>query len=91
MLHLTDPHLFAGADGELRGTVTAATLQRVLDHYTAGDWHAKRVLVTGDLIQDDSPEAYERFRELMLPLNLRIHCVPGNHDIRDLMRPVCCR
>jgi Icc protein len=91
VLHLTDPHLFAGADGELRGTVTAATLQRVLDHYTAGDWHAKRVLVTGDLIQDDSAEAYERFRELMLPLNLRIHCVPGNHDIRDLMRPVCCR
>ena len=91
MLHLTDPHLFAGADGELRGTVTAATLQRVLDHYTAGDWHAKRVLVTGDLIQDDSPEAYERFRELMLPLDLRVHCVPGNHDIRDLMYPACCR
>jgi len=49
------------------------------------------VLVTGDIIQDDSAEAYERFRDLMLPLNLRIHCVPGNHDIRDLMRPVCCR
>ena len=49
------------------------------------------MLVTGDIIQDDSAEAYERFRNLMLPLNLRIHCVPGNHDIRDLMRPVCCR
>jgi len=49
------------------------------------------VLVTGDLIQDDSPEAYERFRDLMLPLDLRVHCVPGNHDIRDLMKAVCCR
>jgi len=49
------------------------------------------VLVTGDLIHDDSPEAYERFRDLMLPLDLRVHCVPGNHDIRDLMRAVCCR
>jgi Icc protein len=49
------------------------------------------VLVTGDLIQDDTPEAYDRFRELMLPLNLRVHCVPGNHDIRNLMRQVCCR
>lgn len=83
--------MFANADGELRGTVTAATLQRVLDHYEAGDWRAQRVLVTGDLIQDDSAEAYDRFRDLMLPLNLRVHCVPGNHDIRDLMRPVCCR
>lgn len=26
----------------------------------------------------------------MLPLNLRMHCVPGNHDVRDLMRQVCC-
>jgi Icc protein len=63
----------------------------VLDHYNAGDWRAQRVLVTGDLIQDDTPEAYDRFRELMLPLNLRVHCVPGNHDIRNLMRQVCCR
>jgi len=63
----------------------------VLDHYNAGDWRAQRVLVTGDLIQDDTPEAYDRFRDLMLPLNLRVHCVPGNHDIRNLMRQVCCR
>ena len=48
-------------------------------------------MITGDLIQDDSAEAYERFRELLLPLNMRMHCVPGNHDVRDLMRPVCSR
>lgn len=81
--------MFAEPDGELRGTVTAASLQTVLDHYQAGDWRAKRVLVTGDLIQDDSPGAYDRFRDLLLPLNLRVHCVPGNHDIRDLMQTVC--
>lgn len=83
--------MFADADGELRGTVTQASLQQVLDHYIAGDWRAERALITGDLIQDDSAEAYERFRELLLPLNMRMHCVPGNHDIRDLMRPVCSR
>ena len=71
--------------------VTADSLQRVLDHYTASDWRAQRVLVTGDLIQDDSEMAYARFREFLLPLKLRIHCVPGNHDVRDLMRPVCGR
>ncbi len=27
----------------------------------------------------------------MLPLKLRVHCVPGNHDVRDLMKPVCGR
>lgn len=81
--------MFADPDGELRGTVTAESLQRVLDHYDAGDWRADRVLITGDLIQDDSAEAYARFRELLLPLNMRMHCVPGNHDIRELMRAVC--
>ncbi len=90
-MHLTDPHLFADADGDLRGTVTQDSLQRVLDHYQAGDWRADRVLITGDLIQDDSAAAYDRFRELFLPLNMRMHCLPGNHDIRDLMRPICNR
>lgn len=83
--------MFADADGDLRGTVTQESLQRVLDHYQAGDWRADRALITGDLIQDDSAEAYDRFRELLLPLNIRMHCVPGNHDIRELMRPICSR
>jgi Icc protein len=90
-LHLTDPHLFADPAGELRGTATADSLQQVLDHYNAGDWRASRALITGDLIQDDSKEAYDRFRELLLPLNMRMHCVPGNHDVRDLMRLACVR
>lgn len=49
------------------------------------------MLVTGDLIHDDSEMAYTRFRDLLLPLRLRVHCVPGNHDVRDLMQPVCSR
>ncbi len=81
--------MFADVSGELRGTVTAETLQQVLDHYSAGDWRAERVLVTGDLIQDDSAGAYERFREFLLPLKLRVHCVPGNHDIRAMMQETC--
>ena len=91
VLQLTDPHLFADVDGELRGTNTQASLARVLAHYQDSDWRADRVIMTGDLIQDDTAEAYQRFRDLLLPLDLRVHCVPGNHDIRDLMRAVCCR
>lgn len=91
VLHLTDPHLFADPSGELRGTVTADSLRRVLDHYQSGDWRAERVLITGDLIQDDSPEAYKRFRDALGPLNLRMHCVPGNHDVRELMIEACQR
>lgn len=41
--------------------------------------------MTGDLIQDDSREAYVRFCELLTPLGLPVHCVPGNHDVRAFM------
>ena len=42
--------------------------------------------MTGDIIQDDSAEAYDQFRMLTEPMNMPILCVPGNHDVRDLMR-----
>lgn len=86
VLHLTDPHLFADPDGNLRGTVTFASLSAVLAHYRAGDWHADIVVVTGDLIQDDSAKSYEHFRDLLGGLDLPVYCLPGNHDVRALMR-----
>ena len=83
--------MFADPEGSLRGTNTRASLEKVIADYSARDWRAHRVVVTGDIIQDDSAEAYDTFRDLLLPLKLRTHCVPGNHDVRDLMKPICCR
>lgn len=72
--------------GSLRGTVTQASLRAVLEHYQNGDWRADIVMVTGDLIQDDSILAYEKFCELLSTLALPVYCVPGNHDVRESMR-----
>ena len=85
-MHLTDPHLFADTGGDLRGTVTYSSLYAVLEHYRKSDWHADLVVVTGDLIQDDSAGAYEHFRKLLGELGLPVYCVPGNHDVRSLMQ-----
>jgi len=85
-LHITDPHLFADPTESLRGTVTHASLCDVLAHIRSADWSADFIAMTGDVIQDDSQGAYERFRELFEPLDLPVFCVPGNHDVRDLMR-----
>jgi Icc protein len=70
----------------LRGTVTLSSLRDVLEHIKSADWPADFVAMTGDVIQDDSRAAYQHFRELLEPLGLPVLCVPGNHDIRDLMR-----
>jgi Icc protein len=84
-LHVTDPHLFAEPDAELRGTNTCLTLQAVLDHIHAEGWTADAVALTGDLIQDDTRGAYKRVRDMFEPLELPVYCVPGNHDVRALM------
>lgn len=86
VLHLTDPHLFADKAGELRGTATYAALRRVIAHYRASGWQADVAALTGDLIQDDSAGAYAHCRELLTGLNIPVHCVPGNHDVRSMMR-----
>lgn len=59
---------------------------RVLDDYRQSGWQADFVAVTGDLIQDDSAEAYVHFREVFGALGLPVLCVPGNHDVRALMK-----
>ena len=86
VLHLTDPHLFADSDSSLRGIVTHSSFCRVLAHIEQCAWPADLISVTGDLIQDDSRAAYDRFCELMRPLGLPVYCIPGNHDVRALMR-----
>jgi Icc protein len=85
-LHLTDPHLFADTGGNLRGTVTYSSLSAVLDHYFDSGWRADLIVVTGDLVQDDSPGAYDHFCQLLGAMQLPVYCVPGNHDVRALMR-----
>jgi len=86
VLHLTDPHLFADPHGALRGAVTYDTLQRVLAHYRESGFRADFVALTGDIVQDDSAEAYVHCRELLASLDLPVLCVPGNHDVRYRMR-----
>lgn len=86
VLQLTDPHLFADRTAELRGLETWQSLSDVVDHYERGDWRADLVFLTGDLVQDDSREAYRNLRIVVDRLGLPVHVVPGNHDIPDLLR-----
>lgn len=88
ILQVTDPHLYAEADGSLRGTVTAESLKAVVDHIGRQEWPADFVAVTGDIVQDDSAGAYARFKDLLASIRLPVHCIPGNHDVPRLMQAV---
>lgn len=86
VLQLTDPHLFADRERALRDTVTWESLSAAIEHYRSGAWQADLVYLTGDLVQDDSRQAYQNVRALVDEIGLPVHVVPGNHDVPELMR-----
>ena len=84
VLHLTDPHLFADRSGSLRGTVTYDTLQSVIEHYSQRDFEADLIALTGDIIQDDSAEAYVHCSKLLSP---PMRLMPSGSSVRVKDRP----
>lgn len=82
IVQLTDPHLFADRDARLLNINTDASLQAVLQdiksHYPKPDL----LLATGDIAQDGSLTAYQRFLELAATIPAPLRGLPGNHDIR---------
>ena len=80
LVQLTDSHLFADADGSLLGLNTAKSLQSVIERVRAEQPQVDLLLGTGDLAQDASVAAYQRFRQLTEPLSAHARWIPGNHD-----------
>jgi Icc protein len=83
--HLTDPHLFGGADESLRGIATLPSLGATLAHAQSTAWPPDALLVTGDIVQHD-PAGYPHFRRLLSGLGVPVLCLPGNHDDPVAMR-----
>lgn len=82
LVQLSDLHLRAGKDGAR----PAERLRRVVQRVAVLKPRPTAVLLSGDLADEPSDAAYEQVRELLTPLGLPIHAIPGNHDARDLLR-----
>jgi Icc protein len=85
VLHITDPHLYGNAGGNLRGVETDSSLRSVLDAALRETRDYAAVLVTGDLVQDD-PSGYLRFKSILGTQRVPVLCLPGNHDEPGPMR-----
>ena len=89
LLQISDTHLHATKASRMRGVNTYDTLRAVLDSAQEhACWPADAVLVSGDIVQDESRAGYELFRSEMEPLGVRVLCLPGNHDDPKLMDEV---
>jgi 3',5'-cyclic-AMP phosphodiesterase len=78
LAQLSDPHVHD--DGS--AAALAAAVRSVLELTPLPD----AVLVTGDLAEHGTAEEYERIRELLAPLPMPVHVLPGNHDDGETLR-----
>ncbi len=86
LLQITDTHLFAAVDRAHRGIDTQATLEAVLTNArNDGRWPPDAIVVTGDIVHDESRAGYRRFRQTLETLGPPAYCIPGNHDDPELM------
>lgn len=85
IVQLTDLHLRGEQGLPFRGVDTDVTLRAALTDIT-GTGLPDLFLLTGDLAEDPTHEAYERVRDLVGGTGVPAWCLPGNHDNVDLMR-----
>jgi len=86
ILHLTDLHLHADANYQLKGINTEQSLLDVLQHIQQQPVSADIILITGDLTHDETEAGYQRLARILRPLHIPVYVLPGNHDVVPLMK-----
>lgn len=85
LAHLTDTHLLADPTADLWGHNTTSGLVAVMDALPP---RVDAMVVTGDVAEDSTPEAYRRALALTEDRAGQRHFVPGNHDSPTIMQSV---
>ncbi|MER1967419.1 metallophosphoesterase [Castellaniella sp. GW247-6E4] len=80
VVQVTDPHLYEDPSGCLLGVQTDASLRGVLRHIIEYQPDIGLLLATGDISQDGSLAAQQRFLRLAADVPAPLRGLPGNHD-----------
>ncbi|MFK7864690.1 MAG: 3',5'-cyclic-AMP phosphodiesterase [Pseudohongiellaceae bacterium] len=86
LVQITDTHLYGDDDGTLLKMNTADSLYHVVKLMKQNEADIDLLLATGDIAQDASIAAYEKFITAIKPLNSPCHWIPGNHDVATVMK-----
>jgi Icc protein len=81
VVQISDSHLFASTDGRLLGLNTENSLKLVLDRVALEQPAIDVILATGDISQDGSLIAYQRFHQHLQRFKAPSYWLQGNHDI----------
>jgi Icc protein len=82
LLQISDPHIGANWNDADPDECLLRAVEAILSLPDRPD----ALLVSGDLTDNGAPEEYQRVRELLAPLDLTPHVLPGNHDLREPLR-----
>jgi len=85
VVQITDTHLFRDPRAALLKLNTQESFEKVMDLVIRNEASIDVVLGTGDIAQDASREAYQRFAQAMQVLPAPFYWIPGNHDRRQVM------
>jgi Icc protein len=88
IVQITDPHLFADADGRLLGMNTRDSLEKVIDKVLLEQPQIDLLLITGDLTQDGSVASYQAFQRMSARIQAPTRWFAGNHDEPLVMEEV---
>jgi 3',5'-cyclic-AMP phosphodiesterase len=83
LLQLSDTHLGAEWEG---APDPEECLARIVAAVAELPQRPDALLVSGDLADDGAAASYARVLELLAPLGLEPHVIPGNHDVREPLR-----
>ena len=86
LLQLSDLHLLADSEALYRGIRPGNALAVALGPGAASASGVSLLLLTGDLVQDESWQGYARLRDLLEPLDTAVALLPGNHDRPTFLR-----
>lgn len=82
---ITDTHIKAEGKLAYRKVDTADMLRRAVAHIAMLPTPPDLIVHTGDLVDFGTPEEYVCLKEILVPLQIEIIAIPGNHDARGPM------
>ena len=88
VVQISDCHLFADVEQELRGVQPQVRVTQALEHVFAHEERCDYLVISGDLAHDEIKPTYLRLREMLGDWVPRCRIIPGNHDHRQFMHEV---
>ena len=90
LLQISDLHCFADDDSPLFWSSLPVQpnrqLSRLLTHLQQLPTAYDALVISGDLVQEETAATYDRLGQLLEGIRLPVYVLPGNHDVPPLMR-----